>query len=94
METNKERFLKLVSPEKTDTVKFLQYQIKNRYWIRVSQRIALKVLIKLDELNWTKDDLAKAMKVSKITVDGIVTGKKNLTLKVIVKLKQVLGIEL
>jgi ribosome-binding protein aMBF1 (putative translation factor) len=94
METNKERFLKLVSPEKCDTVKRMKERVKNRAMYKASQRIALKVLMKLEELDMSKEELAKEMKVSIKIVNGIVTGQQNLSLKTIVKLEKVLNIKL
>jgi len=55
--TNKERFLALVSKEKTDTVKKNKARIKNRTMLRESQHIAIKVLMKLYELGWTQKGL-------------------------------------
>ncbi len=90
--TNKEKFLALVSEEDTKTLEENRKRIKNRPFLRESQQIALKALIKLDELVWTKKDLAKKMNISTLQVSKILTGKKNLTLKTIVKLQTILDI--
>ena len=44
---NKERFLSLVSKEKTNTLEKNRERIKNRAMLRESQQIAIKVLKKL-----------------------------------------------
>lgn len=91
---NKEKFLSLVSDEKTDTVKRNNERIKNREWLNISQNIALEVLNEIDELKWTKEILAKKMKISIDEVNKICSGKTNLTLDTIVNLQKVLKIKL
>jgi len=90
--TNKEKFLKLVSEKNTQTVKQAKERKKNREMLKESQTIALKVLEKLDELNWKQTDLAREMGVSPQQVNKIVKGKENLTLETQVKLQAVLDI--
>jgi len=92
--TNKEKFLKLVSDEQTDTLKNNRKRIANREMLRESQRIALKVLIRLDELGMTQKQLAEKMCVSPQQVNKIVKGQENLTLETIVKLQNLLDLPL
>lgn len=91
---NKEKFLKLVSGEKTDTLEKIRKRIANRDMVRESQRIAIKVLIRLDELGWTQKKLAEIMEVSPQQVNKIVKGNENLTLETIVKLQNMLNVPL
>lgn len=90
--SNKEKFLKLVSDKKTDTLERSKKRIKNRKRLRESQDIALKVLTKLQELGWTQRKLAKEMGVSPQQVNKIVRGKENLTLETQVALQSILDI--
>ncbi|MBP6871946.1 MAG: helix-turn-helix domain-containing protein [Bacteroidales bacterium] len=90
--TNKEKFMKLVSDEKTDTIARNRERIKNRAMLRESQRIALKVLLKLDELGWTQKDLASKMSVSPQQINKIVSGKENLTIGTQIQLQDILDI--
>ena len=90
--TNKEKFLALVSNEKTDTLARNKERIKNRSMLRESQQISMKVLIKLDELGWTQKDLAKEMEVSPQQITKIVSGKENLTIDTQIKLQNILNI--
>jgi len=92
--TNKEKFLALVSEENTDTMAKNKERIKNRAMLRESQQIALKVLLKLDDLCWTQKDLAAAMGVRPQQISKIVSGKENLTLETQVKLQTILDIPL
>jgi transcriptional regulator with XRE-family HTH domain len=90
--SNKEEFLKLVSKEKTSTLKEIKDRIRNRAMLRESQQIALKVLFKLDELGWSQVDLAVKMKVKPQQVNRILRGKENLSLDTQVKLQEILDI--
>jgi transcriptional regulator with XRE-family HTH domain len=90
--SNKETFLAIVSGEDTKTIEQATWRIKNRAMLRESQKIALKVLGKLDELGWTQRDLAEKMEVSPQQVSKIVSGKENLTIDTQVKLQNVLDI--
>jgi len=48
--TNKEKFLKLVSPEKTDTIKKVKHRIKYRKFYRFKNYIILRWLILKDKI--------------------------------------------
>lgn len=90
--TNKEKFLALVSKEKTDTLEKNRERIKNRAMLRESQQIAIKVLMKLDEIGWSQKDLAQAMNVKPQQITKIVSGKENLTIDTQIKLQNILNI--
>lgn len=90
--TNKEKFLALVSKEETNTLARNKERIKNRAMLRESQQIAIKVLIKLDELGWSQKDLAQALEVKPQQITKIVSGKENLTIETQIKLQNVLDI--
>ena len=92
MKTNKDKFNTLVSKEETNTLANNRERIKNRARLRESQDIALKVLTKLDELNWSQKRLAEELGVSPQQVSKIVKGRENLTLETQLKLQQVLDI--
>ena len=92
--TNKEKFQQLVHAQKNDIVAKNKARIKNRARLRAAQDIALKVLDRLDYLNWKQVDLAKQMNVSAQQVNKIVSGKENLTLDTIVKLEDVLNLSI
>ena len=90
--SNREKFLALVSDEDTKTMEQNTWRIKNRSMLRESQKIALKVLSKLDELGWSQKVLAEKMEVSPQQISKIVSGKENLTIDTQVKLQNVLDI--
>lgn len=89
---NKEKFMQLVSNEKTNTLVKNKERVLNRQMLRESQQIALKVLNKLKELQWTQKQLAIAMEVSPQQISKIVSGKENLTIETQIKLQQLLAI--
>lgn len=90
--TNKEKFLALVSFEETGTLERNNERIRNRAMLRESQGIALKVLMKLDDLAWSQKDLAKALGVTPQQITKIVSGKENLTIETQIKLQNILDI--
>ncbi len=94
MTSNKEKFLNLVSKEKSNTLQNIKERKKNRAMLRESKNIAFKVLMRLDELKWKQKDLAEKLGVSAQQVTKIVSGKENLTLDTLVKLQDVLQIPL
>lgn len=90
--TNKDKFLTLLSDEKPDSLERNKERIKNRAMLRESQQIAIKVLMRLDELGWSQKKLATLMEVSAQQINKIVSGKENLTLKTQIKLQTILAI--
>ena len=90
--SNKEIFLELVSSADIKSVEKIKWRIANREWLRESQKIAFKVLEKLDKLGWSQKDLAEKMNVSPQYINKIVKGSENLTLETQIKLQNVLDI--
>ena len=90
--TNKEKFLELISEVDSGTMECIKERIQNRPMLRESQEIALKVLMKLDDLGWSQKDLAKAMDVTPQQISKIVSGKENLTIQTQIKLQNTLDI--
>ena len=92
--TNQEKFLALVSPEATKTLEKNRWRIANRLWLNESQEIAMKILDKLEALDWSQKDLAEKMGVSPQYINKIVKGKENLTLETLTHLQILLDIPL
>lgn len=92
--TNKEKFLNLVSKEETKTVDRAKARIAKKAYTKISNKIAIVILTRLDELKWKQKDLAEKMEVSPQQVNKWVKGNENFTLDTLAKLNQVLGIEL
>lgn len=94
METNREKFMALVTDIDVKAAEKNKWLIANRQWLRVSQDIAFDILERLDDLNWTQKDLAAKMGVSPQYVSKLVKGSENLTLETLVKLQDILDIPL
>ncbi len=90
--TNKEKFLSLVTTDDSNTIKKVKERQLNRERLRESQQIALKVLLKLDEMGWSQKKLAEKMLVSPQQISKIVRGKENLTLETQIRLQKILKI--
>ena len=71
-----------------------KWRIENRAWLKRSQAIALKILMRIDVLGTSQIELAKSMGVSPQLVNKWVRGKENLTLATISKFEEHLGIQL
>ncbi len=89
---NKENFLQLVTAEDTKTIAEVKERIKNRAMLHESQQIAIKVLMKLDEIGWSQKDLARELSVSPQQITKIVSGKENLTIATQIRLQNILDI--
>ena len=65
-----------------------------REWLDKSFKIAVCILSRLKELNWTQAHLAQELGVSPQQVSKLVKGTENLTLETMAGLERVLGITL
>lgn len=90
----KEKLANIVSKEPSKWFEDVKWRIENRAWLRRSQSIALKILLRLDEINITQKELAERMGVSAQMVNKLVKGSENITLETISKLEKALGMEL
>jgi ribosome-binding protein aMBF1 (putative translation factor) len=91
---NREKFKQLVAQEPTNSLERTKQRVKNRAILRASSKIAMDILFKLDELGWTQKKLAELLEVSPQQVNKIVRGGENLTLETIVKLEEVLELQI
>ena len=89
--TNKEKFLALVSKEETKTIERAKARASRRFMTRYSKKIALSILIRLDELKWKQSLLAEKMGVSPQQVSKWIKGNENFTLETLGRLSEVLG---
>ena len=94
MKTNKENFLKLVSPDKSGTIEEIKERIANRYWLKYSQNIALNVLQQLDELKWSKETFAEKMNISIEEANDIVKAGSYLQRIKLIRIQNLLNINI
>lgn len=94
MSTKKEKFLKLVSEDTSNTVEWMKERQRNRRLYRFSGKIAFAIIHRLDQLNWTQTRLAEEMGVTKQQVSKWVKGKENFKIETILKIGEVLKTQL
>ena len=66
----------------------------NKIWIRYSQKIAMKMLDKMEELHLNQTQLAERMECSQQYVSKVLRGQENLSIETIVKIEQALNIQI
>jgi transcriptional regulator with XRE-family HTH domain len=91
---NKDRFLALVSEEKSGWKEKADWRAQNKNWLRNSGLIATKVLRAIREQKITQIELAGRIGFSPQYLGKILKGQENLTLETIDKLEQGLSIKL
>jgi len=70
------------------------FRLANKAWLKKSTRISLRILDALDDKGWNQTDLAMALGVTRQHVSKLVKGGNDFKLSTIVKLEEVLGIQL
>lgn len=68
-----------------------EWRLQNKSWLRHSQRIAMKMLEKMDELGLTQKQLAEQMGCSQQYVSKVLKGRENLSLESISKIEDCLN---
>ena len=94
MSTKKEKFLKLVSEDTSNTVDWMQNRDEKKNLYCFSAKISFLILQRLDQLNWTQTKLAEEMGVTKQQVSKWVKGKENFKIETILKIGCVLKTQL
>lgn len=92
--TNKEKFLKLVSEDNSNTLEWAKNRQAKKKHILLSKKIAIRILARLNFLKWTQKDLAEKINVSAQQVNKWVRGNENFTLETLVNLSEALGVDL
>jgi transcriptional regulator with XRE-family HTH domain len=68
--------------------------MQNKSWLRHSQRIAVKMLEKMDELSMTQKQLADMMGCSQQYVSKVLKGQENLSLETMSKIANCLKLSI
>ncbi len=71
-----------------------EYRQANKSWLHHSQRIAMLMLDKMDELHLTQTELARRMGCSQQYVSKILRGKENLSIETLCKIEDALSLHL
>ena len=88
-----ERLRKFESPTPSRWREEAEWRRANRAWLRRSQMVAIKILGKMEEMNWTQQKVADLLGCSQQYVSRIVKGSENLSLEMLSKIEDVLGVE-
>ena len=94
MGTAVNRLRKYQSPTASRWREEAEWRRANRAWLRRSQAISVKVLDKMDEMQWTQAQVAERIGCSQQYVSRIVKGSENLTLEMISKIEDALDIKI
>lgn len=94
----KQKTLDFLESHKSDTPskwrQEAEWRRANASWLRRSQRIAVKVLLRMRELHLTQAVLAERMSCTQQYVSKILKGTENLSLETLTKLENALQINL
>ena len=82
------------SPTKSKWREDAEWRRANASWLRHSQKIAVKVLLKMKQTGMTQKALAERMDCTQQYVSKILKGKENLSLDMLSKLEDALNINL
>ncbi len=67
--------------------------MQNKSWLRYSQRIAMMMLDKMEEMNMSQKQLSELMGCSQQYVSRVLKGQENLSLETISKIEGCLDIQ-
>lgn len=71
-----------------------EWRMANKSWLRHSQRIAMMMLDKMEELGMTQKLLAEKMGCSQQYVSKVLKGRENLSIETISKIEDALEMEI
>lgn len=71
-----------------------EWRTANKSWLRYSQRIAMMMLDKMEELGLTQKSLAERMGCSQQYVSRVLKGTENLSIETISKIETALELEI
>lgn len=94
MGTAVERLRQYQSPSPSKWREAAEWRRANRNWLRRSQTVAMKMLDKMEEMNWTQQKVAQMLGCSQQYVSKIVKGGENLTLEMLSKIEETMGIKI
>lgn len=89
-----EKLSKVVSKEPSQWLADAKFRRANKAWLKRSQKVALLILTRLDELKMSQVDLAKKLVITPQQVNKWVKGKENFTFETIEKLERALDFQL
>ncbi|MBD5206073.1 MAG: helix-turn-helix transcriptional regulator [Bacteroidales bacterium] len=71
-----------------------EWRMDNRSWLRYSQRIAMMMLDKMEELGLTQKSVAERMGCSQQYISRVLKGTENLSIETISKIEDALKLDI
>ena len=71
-----------------------EFRMENKTWLGYSQKVAMKMLERMEELGMTQKMLAEKMNCSQQYVSKVLKGKENLSLETLFKIETALNLKL
>lgn len=71
-----------------------EWRMANKLWLRYSQRIAMMMLDRMEELGLTQKSLAEKMGCSQQYISRVLKGTENLSIETISKIESALELEI
>lgn len=93
MDSVVEKLRKYESPTPSRWREEAEWRLANKAWLRRSQVVAMKILDRMEEMKWTQQKVAEMLGCSQQYVSRIVKGSENLSLEMLSKIEDVLGVE-
>lgn len=94
----KQKMLEFLESHKSETPSTWREQAEwrreNWSWLQYSQKIAVKILLRMKQTGLTQQALAERMNCTQQYVSKILKGNENLSLDTLSKLEEVLGMNL
>ena len=97
MKTQTEILSKLHEYQSTTPSKWrenAEWRIANKSWLRYSQRIAMMMLDRMEELGLTQKSVAEKMGCSQQYISRVLKGTENLSIETISKIESALGLKI
>lgn len=95
---NKEEIISRLSERRSSTPskwrKKAEWRMANKSWLRYSQRIAMMMLDRMEELGLTQKLLAERMGCSQQYVSRVLKGTENLSIETIFKIESALKLNI
>lgn len=93
MEITVERLRQFESKTSSRWREQAEWRRANKTWLRRSQIVAMRILDKMHEQNWTQAKVAELLGCTQQYVSRIVKGSENLSLEMLCRIEDALGIE-
>ena len=88
MMTSKEKYLAKMAGKESKAVIDAKERLKNQKWLKESKRLALRILLRLDELNITQKSLAEKLEVSPQYINKLLKGNEKFGFDILIKIQE------